>query len=203
MKLIKNLLALTATVLLTFLTGCATTTNNFGNKVTGEKAYNQMVEKFNIQGLDLSDPDFKSLKENMICHFDDTASYYPRPNHPVVSVCYSENDKVNFVFFTKIDKSFLNDIGNSSGYVSARGGNSFRVGEFENKCPGNVTKEKLGLMRICSSYSIKSQKDYSKFYSYNFQNGELLVSLGEKTLKEENDTTSLLPKIREVLIKVK
>lgn len=66
MKSIKNLLTLTIIVLIALLTGCALPTYNFGNKIIGEKAYNQMVAKFNIQGLDLSDPDFKSLKENMI-----------------------------------------------------------------------------------------------------------------------------------------
>ncbi len=202
MKSIKNLLALSAIVLLTFLTGCATATNNFGDKVTGEKAYDQMVKKFNIQGLDLSDPDFKSLKENTVCHFDDTASYYSRPNHPVVSVCYSENDKVNFVFFTRINDRLLKDVLDSGGYVSTSKDNSYLGGSLYTSCP-NIKRDQYGSIRLCQKEITSSKKVIYKFQSYSPYGEVYLINFGEKTLKEENDTTSLLSKIREVLIKVK
>jgi hypothetical protein len=193
MKSITNILTLIVLTIITLLsTGCASTKYS-----TGEKAYDKMVEIFSLQDLDLSAPEFKSLKENMICYFDDNTSY----NNATVSVCYSENDKVNFVFSTREGKTRISD---SEGYVLTRKDNNFQSGERKVNCP-ILQRESYGFIGNCKNYSSYSSKNAYNFMHYRFRNfnNMYLINFGEKTLKEETDPTSLLPKIKEVLLKIK
>jgi hypothetical protein len=196
MNSIKKLLALLTLAVITLLiTGCATSKYD-----TGISSYEKMVEKFSLQDLDLSAPEFQSLKKNMICYFDDNTSY--RSLGHTVSVCYSENEKVNFVFSTRKSKVLAEDLRSISGYVATRKDNNFQSGDRNVSCP-LFKRAGHGFIATCKSSSAFSTKSSYDFASYAFRGNEFLMNIGDKSGVGEHDSYSLIPKIKEVLLKVK
>jgi hypothetical protein len=193
----KNILASITLIIITLLsTGCAT--SKYG---TGEKAYDTMVERFSLQDLDLSAPEFKSLKENIICYFDDNTSYL---DGSVFTICYSENEKVNFAFSTKRSSVLGKDLRDLAGYVATRKDNNFQSGDMGLKCP-IFQRVTYGSIATCKHYGSFPKRDNYNFVSYVFRNfnNMYIINIGEKGNKEEIDPASLLPKIKEVLLKIK